>query len=149
MIEASKLKKKKEEIEAYKKLSDFKCACRETIKSKSIDMVRVANDASTDARLIFSIKTKLELLSVILNFNKDELNFVNTTTKKNTKEKPPPIIYAFYFSYNSIDGYLAFYISSYTSKWEIKSFHHKYKVEETAMAEAFRIAGIKINKEKS
>ncbi|MCK4979747.1 MAG: hypothetical protein KAS62_05085 [Candidatus Delongbacteria bacterium] len=146
---AKKQKKKDiEEKEAFKELECLKKACNTLLKNK-IQLVDIDNDASIDARLIFSIKTKSELLVVIKNFKKDELTFVNKTTKKKTREIPPPDVYAFYFSYNLTDGYFAFYKSAFTGKWIIKSFHHKHRVEETALGEAFKKAGIKTGKERS
>jgi transketolase len=151
-LEALAKKQKNKDIEekvAFKKLSEFKKACKEALKKKNLQMFKAVDNSDKDARLIFSIKTLSELLKVISEFKiKDnELKFVNITTRKQTKEIPPPDVYAFHFEYKFTEGYLAFYKSGITEKWMIKSFHNKFKSEETVMGEAIRIANERKAKE--
>ena len=122
-------------------IKDFIEACKTTLKHKK-NQVIVVRKAEEDAKRIFRMETKPDILKVIVNFKKKDLIYVNTTELRNTAKNPPPIVDAYHFIYRFESGYIAFYLSAYTNKWVIKSFHRKDKDSENEFERQFRELGL-------
>jgi hypothetical protein len=101
------------------KLEDFLLACGET-PSKIIPI----EDTLNDARKIFKLKTKSELLDFISNGGLEKLEYINTKPwEKNPNPSVPILVDAYHFKSLFMLGYIAFFKNNTTGYWMIKSFH--------------------------
>jgi hypothetical protein len=104
----------------------LKTACKFALNGSR--EVEINNGAFNDAKSVFGIKNKAELLTAVINMSLSEMKFIQTRNLKKTSEVPPPKVDSYIFVYKFIDGYLAFYLSEYSGRWVIKSFK-KYDEE--------------------
>jgi hypothetical protein len=100
-------------------LEDFLLTCGET-PSKVFPIY----DTLDDARNIFKLKTKSELLDFILNGGLENLEFINSKIwEENPSPSVPIFVDAYHFKSLYMLGYIAFFKNNSNGNWMIKSFH--------------------------
>lgn len=106
---------------------EFKKACEKQIKNNDEIIVIIPRHVLQDANRIFKIdKSKNALLKFIVDFQYSELNYLKRKELIKNNEYPPPIwVFDYEFLYKFENGYLAFYYSSKSKVWRLKSFHEQ------------------------
>lgn len=124
----------------YYDFSEFKKACERTPgKVFPIDNV------PRDARDIFNLSGKTQLLEFIANDGLQDLRFVNSKPWENNRDKNNPVMVDGYeFRTLGKLGYIAFMQS--LGNWIIKSFHLSNNSNLTMLDELKRIGWVKENK---
>ncbi|MDH4318550.1 MAG: hypothetical protein OEV64_09195 [Desulfobulbaceae bacterium] len=102
----------------YYNYDEFRKACGEDMQN-----VIWINPVPKDAKELFNLKNKQELLLFIYNDGLESLSFKNTKPWENNPRKDKPVfVDAYEFRSLGKLGYLAFFYNE-AGKWIIKSFH--------------------------
>jgi len=101
------------ENDSHYKYIDFMADCL-----RDEQLIKLYPDVRDDAKKFFKIRDKTDLLSVIGN---DELEKRRFSCKSKHRKNPNIIIDEYLFTFNSVEGYMAFFYQN--NKWTIKSFH--------------------------
>jgi hypothetical protein len=116
----------------------FIAACGDSLQ------VAVFDQPENDAREHFGLKNKKAIRAFIFNDGLEKLRYINTLPWEKNPDPGEILVDAYGFYSGPKQGYLAFFLSSKTNRWVIKSFHLHKDAEPRNYLLAESLSGFKV-----